>query len=149
MAVFTVENLSFTYPEAAKPALREVSFSIEPGEFVVICGKSGCGKSTLLRHFKTVLSPYGTRQGSVLYEGRPLEQVSEREQAGEIGYVLQNPDNQLVTDKSGMSWPSAWKIWAMTGKPSGCGWQRWPAFSGFTTGSTKMWRNSPAARSSC
>ena len=99
MALFTIENLSFTYPEAAKPALREVSFSIEQGEFVVICGKSGCGKSTLLRHFKTVLSPYGNREGRVLFEGRPLEQVSQREQAGEIGYVLQNPDNQLVTDK--------------------------------------------------
>ena len=99
MALFEIKNLTFTYPEAEKPALEDISFSIEPGEFVVICGKSGCGKSTLLRHFKTVLTPYGKREGQILFEGEPLENVSMRTQAGQIGYVLQNPDNQLVTDK--------------------------------------------------
>lgn len=99
MALFEIKNLTFTYPDAEKPALEDVSFSVEPGEFVVICGKSGCGKSTLLRHFKTVLTPYGKRQGQILFEGEPLETVSMRTQAGQIGYVLQNPDNQLVTDK--------------------------------------------------
>ena len=99
MALFEIKNLTFTYPETEKPALDDISFSIEQGDFVVICGKSGCGKSTLLRHFKTVLTPYGKREGRILFEGEPLEEVSMRTQAGQIGYVLQNPDNQLVTDK--------------------------------------------------
>ncbi len=99
MALLEIKNLTFAYPDTQKPALENVSFSIEQGEFVVICGKSGCGKSTLLRHFKTVLTPYGKREGGIFFEEKPLEQVSMRTQAGQIGYVLQNPDNQLVTDK--------------------------------------------------
>ena len=99
MALFDIKNLTFTYPDAEKPALRDINLSIEPGEFIVICGKSGCGKSTLLRHFKTVLSPYGKREGEILFCGEKLEEVSVRRQSGEIGYVLQSPDNQIVTDK--------------------------------------------------
>ena len=99
MALLEIKNLTFFYPETEKPALENISFSIEQGDFVVICGKSGCGKSTLLRHFKTVLTPYGKREGAIFFEGNPLEKISMRTQAGQIGYVLQNPDNQLVTDK--------------------------------------------------
>ena len=99
MALFEIKNLNFTYPDAKKAALKDINLTIEPGEFIVICGKSGCGKSTLLRHFKTVMSPYGKRDGEILFCGQKLEEVSMREQSSEIGYVLQSPDNQLVTDK--------------------------------------------------
>lgn len=99
MALFEINNLKFWYPGAEKAALDGIHLKIEPGEFVVICGKSGCGKTTLLRHLKSVLTPYGRREGEILYQGQPLENVLARKQAGEIGYVMQSPDNQIVTDK--------------------------------------------------
>ena len=99
MANFTLQNLSFTYPGAAAPALADIDLQISQGEYVLLCGRSGCGKTTLLRHLKTVLTPHGARSGSVLLDGTPLEQIALREQAAEIGFVMQNPDDQIVTDK--------------------------------------------------
>ncbi|MBS1401626.1 MAG: ATP-binding cassette domain-containing protein [Oscillospiraceae bacterium] len=99
MAAFAIEHLTFTYPKAAAPALDDVSFSVREGEFFLLCGVSGGGKSTLLRHLKSVLTPYGTRSGQVLLDGKPLETWDARTQAQRIGFVLQQPDDQLVTDK--------------------------------------------------
>ena len=72
---------------------------MEKGQYLVLCGKSGSGKTTLLRHLKPVLAPHGSRSGEILFDGVPLEQVSQRDQAVKIGYVMQNPDDQIVTDK--------------------------------------------------
>ena len=99
MALFDIKNLSFSYPDRERVALDGVSLSVARGDFVVVCGKSGCGKSTLLRHLKTVLTPFGKHEGEVLFDGRPLDSVSQREQASRIGFVLQSPENQIVTDK--------------------------------------------------
>ena len=99
METFTVKNLTFYYPNRELPALQDVSFAIEAGQFVTFCGKSGGGKSTLLRQLKTILTPHGQKQGKILFEGKPLEEISQREQAQKIGYVLQSPENQIVTDK--------------------------------------------------
>ncbi len=99
MAQYKIEKLTFTSPDKEKKALNNLSFEIEQGEFLCVCGKSGCGKSTLLRHLKPVLTPHGTRVGVIDFEGEKLEQISDRNQAQKIGFVLQNPDNQIVTDK--------------------------------------------------
>lgn len=99
MAAFAIEHLTFAYPKAAAPALNDISFSVREGEFFLLCGVSGGGKSTLLRHLKSVLTPYGTRSGRVLLDGKPLETWDARTQAQRIGFVLQQPDDQLVTDK--------------------------------------------------
>ena len=99
MGAYKIKGLTFLYPESDKKALNDLNIEIKNGDFIVICGRSGCGKSTFLRHLKTVLTPHGKREGVIEFDGRPLEQVDLRTQASEIGYVLQNPDNQIVTDK--------------------------------------------------
>ncbi len=97
--ILSLRDLTFTYPVESVPALVGVVLEAYPGEFLVLCGPSGCGKSTLLRHLKTVLTPHGTGAGEVLFQGRPLAEYDRRAQAERIGFVLQSPDNQLVTDK--------------------------------------------------
>ena len=100
MAHFEIKDLTFSYASAkGRHSLENVSLTIEQGEFLVLCGKSGSGKSTLLRQLKTVLTPNGKRTGEILFRGVPLKQVSDREQSEKIGFVMQNPDDQIVTDK--------------------------------------------------
>lgn len=99
MAHFAIENLTFFYPGTKKPALLEINLSIDKGEYITLCGKSGSGKTTLMRHLKPTLTPHGTRSGRILFDERPLEQTDLREQSARIGYVMQNPDSQIVTDK--------------------------------------------------
>ena len=99
MEVFTIRNLTFAYPEQEKHALSDLTLSVQPGEFLVLCGPSGCGKSTLLRQLKTVLAPHGRRSGEILFEGRNLDSLDQREQAETIGFVQQSPENQIATDK--------------------------------------------------
>ena len=100
MAHFEIKNLSFSYPAAkGKESLKDISLTIRRGEYVVLCGKSGSGKTTLLRHLKPVLAPHGKLTGEILFNGVPMGKVSQRDQASRIGYVMQNPDDQIVTDK--------------------------------------------------
>ena len=99
MEIFSVKNLTFTYPNKARPALDMINLSIEAGEFIVICGQSGSGKSTLLRNLKPILAPHGKKSGSILFCGKDLDLLDQQIQAARIGYVLQNPDSQIVTDK--------------------------------------------------
>ena len=99
MACITLENLTFAYAGAKSNALDEVCLCVGQGEYITLCGKSGSGKTTLMRHLKTVLTPAGKTGGRVLIHGVPIKEVSLREQSAKIGYVMQNPDSQLVTDK--------------------------------------------------
>ena len=100
MAHFQIENLSFSYPTAkGKKNLDGVNLTIQKGEYVVLCGASGSGKTTLLRHLKPVLTPHGKGGGQILFNGTPIEKLSQRDQSAKIGYVMQNPDDQIVTDK--------------------------------------------------
>ena len=100
MVHFQIENLSFSYPTAGeRESLANVDLTIEKGEYIVLCGRSGSGKTTLLRQLKSVLAPHGKKEGRILFNGIPLEQVSQQEQSAKIGYVMQNPEEQIVTDK--------------------------------------------------
>ena len=100
MVHFEIKDLSFYYPtEKKKPALSHINLKIERGQYVTVCGKSGSGKTTLLRHLKSVLAPHGKTEGEIFFEGKPLKDANLRTQSSRIGYVMQNPDNQIVTDK--------------------------------------------------
>ena len=99
MESFKVENLSFTYPSSAHKTLDNINLSVKKGEFVLISGQSGCGKTTLLRLLKSSLSPFGEISGNIYFDGKPLADYDTKEQAAQIGFVMQNPDNQIVTDK--------------------------------------------------
>ena len=99
MEIFKVENLSFSYPNRCDKALEDINFTVEQGEFVLLCGKSGCGKTTLLRLLKSSLAPFGEISGNIYFNGKPLADYDTKEQASGIGFVMQNPDNQIVTDK--------------------------------------------------
>jgi energy-coupling factor transport system ATP-binding protein len=105
MAQIEIKNLTFSYPDmqtgeySSHPALSDISLNICKGEFVVVCGKTGCGKSTLLRNLKPAICPKGKIRGSVFFEGVNINDLTERDQAETIGFVMQNPDHQIVTDK--------------------------------------------------
>ena len=99
MEIFRIENLSFSYPAGSKPALDNVSLCLRSGEMAVLCGRSGCGKTTLLRMLKRQIAPHGKKSGRILYCGTEFSAADERAAACEIGFVMQNPENQTVTDK--------------------------------------------------
>lgn len=91
MEILSVKDLTFTYPGDAEPTLKNILFSAAKGEMITLCGKSGSGKTTLMRCLKPALAPHGTKSGIIEYLG-------DDEETG-IGFVMQNPENQLVTDK--------------------------------------------------
>lgn len=99
MAFINFKDFHFTYPLAERPALKHIDLAIEQGEFVVFCGVSGCGKTTLLKQLKQDIAPHGDKSGAILLKNQTIESLTPRERAEKIGYVLQNPENQIITDK--------------------------------------------------
>jgi len=99
MEILKIEDLSFTYPLCSDPAIKNISFSVDKGDFLAICGSTGSGKSTLLRLLKRELAPLGEKTGGIFYLGRDQSDLSDEESAYSIGYVMQKPEQQIVTDK--------------------------------------------------
>lgn len=99
MEILQIKDLSFTYPKADKTALDGINISVKKGEFVLVCGASGCGKTTLLRLLKKETAPFGKKTGEIIYKNSSLDLLDSRAAASEIGFVGQNPDEQIVTDK--------------------------------------------------
>ncbi len=99
MEIFKVENLSFSYPLCGEKALDGVSFTVNEGEFIAVCGSTGSGKSTLLRMLKRELLPLGEKMGSILFCGKDIDELEPKASASQIGFVMQRPEQQLVTDK--------------------------------------------------
>lgn len=99
MELLSVENVSFTYPLCAAPAVRNAEFSVQRGEFIALCGATGSGKSSLLRLLKRELTPLGELCGTIRFSGTELSALSEHDAAAKIGFVMQKPEQQIVTDK--------------------------------------------------
>ena len=98
--MLTIKDLSITRGQGEQSFTVSLPhLSLAEGEVVSLCGSSGCGKSTLLRQLKSVLAPAGEKEGEILYRNIPLRDTDHRTQSQEIGFVMQNPDNQIVTDK--------------------------------------------------
>jgi len=99
LTLYKISNLTFTYPNREKAALDSIELTIKQGEFVTLCGPSGCGKTTLLRQLKPSTAPHGIKSGEIRFEGSLLDELPVYDAAAKIGFVLQSPENQIVTDK--------------------------------------------------
>lgn len=99
MEILALKDISFTYPTEKEQTLKNISLSVREGEFICLCGSSGCGKTTLMKLLKRELAPRGTLTGEIFFCGKAQSELSERESACGIGYVLQNTEAQIVTDK--------------------------------------------------
>jgi energy-coupling factor transport system ATP-binding protein len=99
MEILALKNLSFKYPESEENTLSDISLSVNEGDFVVLCGRSGCGKTTLMKLIKRELAPHGELSGGIFFCGKAQNELSPRVSASDIGYVLQNPEAQIITDK--------------------------------------------------
>jgi energy-coupling factor transport system ATP-binding protein len=95
--IIRLENVSFSYKINEKttvPVLKNVSFSILPGEYVAIIGHNGSGKSTLSKHFNGILHP---GSGDVCVHGlNTKDEGNKRKIRKAVGMVFQHPDNQIV-----------------------------------------------------
>lgn len=99
MALLQIKNLTFSYPETKNPVLQGINLDVKQGEFIVLFGESGSGKTTLLKLLKRELAPHGEKSGMITYDGTPIDDLTDRVSASELGYVMQNPESQIVTDK--------------------------------------------------
>lgn len=99
MEILSCKNVAFRYNESTEYALSDCTFSVKKGEKVMLCGASGSGKSTLLRLLKRELSPRGELSGDITLMGKDRSELSHRESAEKIGFVMQDPDSQTVCDK--------------------------------------------------
>ena len=98
VAIAQIEQLQFQYALANQPSLAEINLTVNAGDWVVVAGPSGSGKTTLLRQFKRELWPVGQRLGQVSFNGQLLADLDPAVSAQKIGFVFQNPENQLVMD---------------------------------------------------
>lgn len=97
MPILDVSGLTFTYPGAALPALKDITFQVESGQLVAVVGANGAGKSSLCLALAGLIPAlyHGQMQGQVSVCGLDTRQHSPGHFAGRVGLVLQNPANQL------------------------------------------------------
>lgn len=97
MPILDVSGLTYTYPGSPTPALKDVSFQVEPGQLLAIVGPNEAGKSTLCLALAGLIPSlfHGEMQGQVTVCGLDTQTHAPGDFAGQVGLVLQNPVNQL------------------------------------------------------
>ena len=98
MSTIEIKHLTFTYPGAAEPVLKDASVTIEEGDFVAIVGNNGCGKSTLCKTLNGLIPHFirGDMEGQVLIGGEDTKEQEIGTLAKKAGYVYQDFENQIV-----------------------------------------------------
>lgn len=98
MAYIDIQNVSYTYPLTKVPSVVDVNLSFEKGRFYAIVGANGSGKTTLCNIIRGFVPNFyqGEMKGNVIIEGKNLEEYEMGELASKIGYVFQNPFNQIT-----------------------------------------------------
>ncbi|HIS47645.1 MAG TPA: ABC transporter ATP-binding protein [Candidatus Scybalocola faecigallinarum] len=98
MNVIEIENLTFSYPGAKIPTLKNISLTVEQGDFLAIVGNNGCGKSTLCKAMNGLIPNFitGEFQGKVLAGGLDTQKTDVGTLACKVGYVYQDFENQIV-----------------------------------------------------
>jgi len=99
--MISFERVSYSYPDAAHPALNDISFVLPEGEITLITGPSGSGKSTLLRCINGLVPHFsgGTLEGNISVCGLNPVAASPRVMSGYVGFVFQDPETQFVMDR--------------------------------------------------
>jgi energy-coupling factor transporter ATPase len=97
LATIEAKALTYTYPGGTKPSITNVSITIQKGEFVILTGPSGCGKTTLCRCFNGLIPHFygGKLEGEIFVGGLKVNAHQIYEMAKFVGFVFQNPENQL------------------------------------------------------
>ena len=98
MGYIDLKNVTYTYPLAEEPSIRNMSFSLEKGKFYAIVGANGSGKTTLCNILRGFIPEFfqGELEGEVVLDGVSMSEYSLGELASRIGYVFQNPFNQIT-----------------------------------------------------
>ena len=98
MNAVEIDGLTYTYPGAPQPTLKEISLQIEKGDFLAVVGNNGCGKSTLCKVLNGLIPHFitGTFEGKVTVGGLDTLESEVAELARKVGYVYQDFENQIV-----------------------------------------------------
>ena len=98
MPAIEVRSLSFAYPDADAAVLEGLDWSVSQGAFALLVGGTGSGKSTLLSLLKPEIAPAGERTGELSVLGENVADMDVRASAERVGYVFQDPENQIVCE---------------------------------------------------
>lgn len=98
MAYIEFKNITYTYPLAEKPSVSDIDIKLEKGKFYTILGANGSGKTTICNILRGFIPNFfqGKMEGEVILDGKNLEEYTLGELSSKIGYVFQNPFNQIT-----------------------------------------------------